>query len=185
MCVETRFGRSDRVLLERIVMQGSVLGGTLCSNQISKLCNKSFNEGDVYMYHGIPIPALAMVDDIVTVAKCNSVEGVVNNMKTDQFIRRKKLESQVGEGKCQWVHIGKSKCNSSYIANGSNITQSLCYKYLGDHISDGWDTLYKKRHERATGYHLSSNEHRNLPRIPDVLCCQTPSPGNISQWYFG
>ena len=155
MLVETNFGCSERVTLHKIVMQGSVPGGTLCSNQISKLCNKSFSEGDVYLYDGIPIPALAMVDDIVSIAKCNSVEGVLSNIKTDEFIKRKKLESQVGEGKCQWVHIGKKTCNSSYVANGSFITQAQCYKYLGDHVSDGWETLYKKRHERATGYAVS------------------------------
>jgi hypothetical protein len=104
------------------------------------------------MYNGIPIPALAMVDDIVSIAKCNSVEGVVSNIKTDEFIKRKKLESQVGDGKCQWVHIGPKTCSSSYVANGSQITRAQSYKYLGDHMSDGWETLYKKRHERATGY---------------------------------
>ena len=155
MLVETNFGRSQRVTLHKIVMQGSVPGGTLCSNQISKLCNKSFSEGDVYMYDGIPIPALAMVDDIVSIAKCNSVEGVVSNVKTDEFIKRKKLESQVGEGKCQWVHIGSKTCRCTYVANGSEITQALSYKYLGDHLSDGWETLYKKRQERATGYAVS------------------------------
>ena len=51
MCVETSFGRSERVHLQNVVMQGSVSGGTICSNQISKLCNKSHSEGNVYMYH--------------------------------------------------------------------------------------------------------------------------------------
>ena len=74
MCVETRFGKSERVQLKKIVMQGSVSGGTLCSNQLSKLCNKAYSEGQVYMYRGeIPIPPLAMVDDIVSIAICNSI----------------------------------------------------------------------------------------------------------------
>ena len=110
MCVETKFGKSERAKLQNIVMQGSVSGGTFCSNQLSKLCNKAYKEGDVYMYGGIPIPPLAMVDDIANISICNSVEGLITNIKCDEFIQRKKLESQVGEGKCQWIHIGKTLC---------------------------------------------------------------------------
>ena len=176
MCVETNYGRSERIRLQKVVMQGSVPGGTLCSNQISKICNDSYNEGNVYMYsEKIPIPALAMVDDIVTIAICNSVEAIVNNIKTDEFIKGKKLESQVGEGKCQWIHVGKNSCNSSYIANGINITQCSTYKYLGDHVSDGWDSLYKKRFGQ-----LSSDEYRNLSRVSNVLYYETTPRSHFS-----
>ena len=96
-----------------------------------------------------------MVDDIANISICNSVEGLITNIKCDEFIQRKKLESQVGEGKCQWIHIGKGPCNSSYVANKTNISQCTSYKYLGDHVSDGWDILYKKRYERAQGYSIS------------------------------
>ena len=156
MCVETRFGRSDRVRLHNVVMQGSVSGGTICSNQISKICNKSYDEGCVYMYGGIiPIPALAMVDDIMNVSLCDSVDGIQKNVKVDEFIKSKKLESQVGEGKCQWVHIGQGKCDSVYVANEKQLTQCEVYKYLGDHAADGWEPLYKKRHDKALGYAIT------------------------------
>ena len=153
MCVDTSFGQSERVRLENVVMQGSVSGGTICSNQISKLCNKSFDEGNVYMYHDrVPIPALAMVDDIVNIAACNSIHAIKNNIQTDEFIKMKKLEGQVGDGKCQWLHVGKEDCRSCFVINGSNTTQCFQYKYLGDHTADGWDILYRKRYERAQGY---------------------------------
>ena len=153
MCIDTRFGSSERVKLKKIVMQGSVSGGTICSNQLSKLCNKCFMEGKVYLYADkVPIPPLAMVDDVVSAAICNSVEALENNITTDEFIKSKKLESQVGEGKCQWVHSGCNPCLSSYKANGSELSQSLMYKYLGDTVSDEWDTLYKKRYEKAVSY---------------------------------
>ena len=156
MCIETSFGRSERVNLQKVVMQGSVTGGTFCSNQLAKLCNRTFDEGDVYMYSNtIPVPALAMVDDIMTVSLCNSVNGIKTNIKTDEFIKSKKLESQVGEGKCQWIHAGKHKCESSYVANSNTISQCSKYKYLGDFVSDGWDLLYTKRHEKAQGYAIS------------------------------
>ena len=153
MLVETKFGRSDRVCLKKVVMQGSVTGGMLCSNQLSKLCNNFFKSGTVYMYSNtVAIPSLAMVDDLVAIALCNSVAGMKSNVKTDEFIKSKKLEGQVGEGKCQWVHVGKAQCPASYVINSANITQSKAYKYLGDHVSDGFDCLYHKRFEKSQGY---------------------------------
>ena len=156
MCVETKFGQSDRVRLDNVVMQGSVSGGTICSNQISKLCNKAYDEGCVYMYGGIlSIPALAMVDDIMNVSLCDSVDGIDKNVKTDEFIKSKKLECQVGEGKCQWVHVGGESCDSVYLANEKQLTRCKIYKYLGDNIADGWEPLYKKRHDKSLGYAIT------------------------------
>ena len=98
MLVETKFGQSKRTRLNRIVMQGSVTGGIFCSNQLSKICNKCFKEGYVYMYDGmVPVPPLAMVDDIVAIVLCNEADGIVTNMMIDSFIQMKKLESQVRE----------------------------------------------------------------------------------------
>ena len=153
MCVETNFWSSERVELNKVVMQGSVPGGLICSNQVSKVCNKLFQEGNVYMYRDqIPIPPLAMVDDVMAAVECNSTEALACNSKTDSFIQRKKLESQVGEGKCQWIHCGEGECGSQYYANDNEISQTEIYKYLGDHVSDGWDPLYNKRWEKAQGY---------------------------------
>ena len=154
MCVETKFGRSDRIKLEKVVMQGSVTGGMFCSNQLSKLCNYFYKSGSVYMYSNtVAIPALAMVDDLISISLCDSPEeGIINNVKTDEFIRSKKLEGQVGEGKCQWVHVGKCKCRSVYVINKSSISQCTKYKYLGDFVSDGWEPLYRKRYEKSQGY---------------------------------
>ena len=84
MCVETNFGKSERVELRNVVMQGSVPGGVICSNQISKLSQKLYKEGNVFMYRDtMPIPPLAMVDDIASMAVCNSVTAFSCNTKTD------------------------------------------------------------------------------------------------------
>ena len=48
--------------------------------------------------------------------------------------------------------MGKAKCPASYEINNANITQSKAYKYLGDHVSDGFDCLYQKRFEKSQGY---------------------------------
>ena len=156
MCVETSIGKSERARLNNVVMQGSVTGGTLCSNQLSKLCNESYSEGIVYMYRDkIPIPPLAMVDDVVSVSLCNTVDGIDKNIKTDEFIKRKKLESQVGEGKCQWLHRGRNPCRSSYVADGAQLSQCETYKYLGDHVADGFEPLYQKRLEKSVAYAIN------------------------------
>ena len=145
MCVETNYGRSTRTELCNVVMQGSVLGGMLCSNQISKLCNKMYRDGNVYMYRNkIPIPGLAMVDDIATMAICNSVDAINANVVTDAFIQHKKLEGQTGAGKCQWVHAGPGECRSKYEISGNEISQADSYKYLGDQVSNGLEILYNK-----------------------------------------
>ena len=156
MCVETCLGKSDRITLNNIVMQGSVAGGTLCSNQLSKLCNEMYKEGVVYMFRErIPIPALAMVDDVVNIALCNSVDSIKMNVKTDEFIKRKKLECQVGDGKCQWLHCGRGPCRSSYVANEEQLSRCDAYKYLGDYTSDGFEALYSKRVEKCIGYSVT------------------------------
>ena len=113
------------------------------TNQISKLCNRLYEEGNVYMYdEKVPIPPLAMVDDIAAVAVCNSIEGLDISVKTDTFIQRKKLEGQTGEGKCQWVHVGTDNCRSSYHMNGNDISEAKRYKYLGDNVASNWEVLY-------------------------------------------
>ena len=50
------------------------------------------------------------------------------------------------------MHIGCDNCKSSYKVNQKEISKAAEYKYLGDHAGDRWDTLYKKRLEKAQGY---------------------------------
>ena len=46
-----------------------------------------YREGNVYMYaEKIPIPPLAMVDDIAILAICNSISALESSIKTDAFI---------------------------------------------------------------------------------------------------
>ena len=104
----------------------------------------------MYLYNGkIPIPALAMVDDIIYISPCNTAQSIKNNIQTDEFINMKKLEGQVGDGKWQWLHIDKKQCESSYIINGKKTKKCEKYCYLGDHVSDGWEPLYRKRYETS------------------------------------
>ena len=74
----------------------------------------------MYM-NSVPIPPLCMVDDIATINKCNTINGIDMNVKSDVFVKGKKLEFQVKGGKCQYVHIGNKTCTSKYYANGKQL----------------------------------------------------------------
>ena len=156
MCVETSAGKTSRIKLEELVMQGSVPGGFICSNQLSKICNRLYNEHEVYMYmNTVPVPGLCMVDDLVTITKCQDIKGIVTNVKVDEFVKSKKLECQTGNGKCQWVHIGTKNCKNRYYVNKNATDQAEKYKYLGDIISNDLEQLYQGRVDKANGYRSS------------------------------
>ena len=156
MCVETSAGKTSRIKLEELVMQGSVPGGFICSNQLSKICNRLYNEHEVYMYmNTVPVPGLCMVDDLVTVTKCQDIKGIVTNVKVDEFVKSKKLECQTGSGKCQWVHIGTKNCKNRYYVNKKVTDQAEKYKYLGDIVSNDLELLYQGRVDKANGYRSS------------------------------
>ena len=153
MLVKTKFGNTERVTLEEMVMQGSVPGPILCSNQLSKLSNKTYVDGSVYMYmNKVPIPALVMVDDVLTIQVCGSVESIEMNAKCESFVKSKKLKFQVNKGKCQYIHIGSNECKSKYVANDKMICEVDSAKYLGDHISNRQEVLYEKRANQALMY---------------------------------
>ena len=50
------------------------------------------------------------------------------------------------------MHVGKGECKSCYVVNSNKISAAQEYKYLGDYIANGWETLYNKRCEKAQGY---------------------------------
>ena len=84
MRIRTPFGNTPRVPLKHIVMQGSIPGPIMCSNQMAKLSNKCFKEGTVYMYmNKVPVGPLDMVDDVATIPKCGSTDSIEVNVKTD------------------------------------------------------------------------------------------------------
>ena len=92
-----------------------------------------------------------MVDDIATIVKCDSIEGINVNVKNENFVKSKKLEFQTARGKCSYVHIGEGECTSKYYAHEKSIDKSNQSKYLGDMISNNIDDLYDNRAEKANG----------------------------------
>ena len=153
MSVKTVFGKTDKADLHNILLQGSVTGPIITSNTVSKHSNKSFKEGNVYMYmKKVPIAPLSLVDDVATISECNTIASIDTNVKNDVFVKTKKMQLQVAKGKCQYIHCGNGECPSSYYADNTRLGEVDRAKYLGDMVSFDWDVLYDTRADKAVGY---------------------------------
>jgi hypothetical protein len=104
--VKTPVGKTDRALVQsRLVLQGDVWGPTFCATTIDTI-GKECLEQEKYLYHykdSVPIPPLAMLDDLFCVSKCGP-ESVMLNSYTNYKISSKKL--QCGTEKCKKMHVG-------------------------------------------------------------------------------
>ena len=103
--VRTPAGLTERVTMERIIMQGEVTGSGQCSNMIDTFGKECLNENKLlFMYKDdLGVPPLAMVDDVLAVSKCG-VESVEMNAYINQKTNIKRL--QFGPEKCHQLHIG-------------------------------------------------------------------------------
>ena len=81
IAVNTAVGQTERVNLKNIVMQGGKWGPLKCSNTMDKIGEKKcVNKGrHLYTYkERVKIMPLAMVDDLLAVAKCGADSKNVN-----------------------------------------------------------------------------------------------------------
>ena len=80
VAVQTPAGLTERVPIERIVMQGEVTGPGQCSNMVDTFGKECLKESKLlYTYKDeVGVPPLGMVDDVLTVSKCG-VEAVDMN----------------------------------------------------------------------------------------------------------
>ena len=86
MDVKTPLGKTDRVNMPQIVMQGGTWGLLECSNSLDKMGKLSENNGEqLYSYKSlVQVPILTMVDDTFAIAECGQKSVAVN-----QFINTK------------------------------------------------------------------------------------------------
>ena len=103
--VQTPHGPSERVVIEKIVMQGETFAPLECSVQVDKIGKECIEEKKfLYFYKNeVPVPPLAMVDDLIAVSKCGS-EAVEMNAYLNAKTNLKKLK--FGEEKCCKMLIG-------------------------------------------------------------------------------
>ena len=106
VAVKTPHGISERVNIDNIIMQGGVLGSIQCTTSIDKLAKEVYGRPELlYKYKGVAdVPPLLMVDDILTINKCDSTASAMNST-VNTFIESKKLE--LSHKKCCVIHVGK------------------------------------------------------------------------------
>ena len=107
VAVKTPWGAlTERVTLNDLEMQGTVLSNIKCSVQIDSLGQDCLTEKKgIFKYKNcISVPPLSMVDDIITISNCGSDSVIVNGIVQSK-IQCKQL--QLGHSKCFQLHIGK------------------------------------------------------------------------------
>ena len=106
VAVKTPCGLTDRIELNRLVLQGEIFGPLECSVSVDKFGKECLDEQKhLYSYKRmVGIPPLAMVDDLFLMAGCGLPSALLNafiNAKTNT----KKL--QFGADKCHKLHVGR------------------------------------------------------------------------------
>ena len=135
VAVKTPGGLTDRVLMQRIVVQGGVTGPLCCSVQTDCIGKESLENGEhLYMYKGsVGIPTLAMVDDLLKVSVCG-ISAVKDNAYVNAKIEQDK--QSFNGTKCHQMHVGR--CNnlcSPLRAHAEEMDVVDEDKYVGDVIS--------------------------------------------------
>ena len=106
VAVKTPHGLTDRVEVNKIILQGDVFGPIECSVSVDTYGKECLaEEMHLYSYKGeVQVPPLAMVDDLLIVSECGYKAAMANayiNTKSNL----KKL--QFGTEKCHKMHVGK------------------------------------------------------------------------------
>ena len=150
VAVKTPHGLTDRIDIEKIILQGDVFGPIQCSMSVDTYGRECLAEGKhLYSYKGeVEVPALAMVDDLLIVTECGYRESMANsyiNMKSNM----KKL--QFGTEKCHKMHVVKKRI------------PEVC----PDLFVDGWKMVEVS--EVETGDNLEEEVHTGLNKMEEVL----------------
>ena len=116
VAVNTPVGVTDRREVTNKVLQGEKLGPIKCSNTIDKIGKQCIDE-EKYLHtyrNEVKIPPLALVDDVLAMAKCGTNSVEITAFLNAQTNLRK---LQFGINKCHKMHIGRdhSKCPDLYL----------------------------------------------------------------------
>jgi hypothetical protein len=148
VAVNTAVGQTERVTVNKVVTQGGTWGPMMCSchiDTLGQMCQKSGE--NLYMYKKlVNVLPLAMVDDLLGVAKCGLLSIRMNTF-INTNIELKKLEFHTpgpdGKSKCHVMHVGKKNSLCPDLQVHGTLMQKVSHDtYLGDVISaDGSNTL--------------------------------------------
>ena len=158
VAVKGSSGISRRICIRNIIMQGTVWANLCCTVLMDKLGKIMYNKPDLmYKYKGtVSVPSLQMVDDIMVLGKCNSLQTVQSNSVVNSFMNIKKLS--LSEKKCHRVHIGKSKfksCSNLKVQN-TPMKSETNVKYPGDHFNTTGTVKTTIEERRAKAFGLSA-----------------------------
>ena len=133
--VKTPVGDTDRFVLNRIEMQGTVPAPLKCAIQMDTLGRYCYSHcTGQYQYRDVcTVVPLGMIDDIAAVAECNSNSLILNSI-INAKIEAKKLQFNLT--KCFNMHIGPNKDNCEHlVVHDTPMLSTDKQKYLGDYIS--------------------------------------------------
>ena len=173
IAVKTPVGLTERVEIDRLVLQGEIFGPLECSVSVDKFGKECLEKmKHLYTYkNSVGVPPLTMIDDLFLMAGCGT-DSVLLNAFINAKTNTKKL--QFGASKCHKIHVGKkcSFCPDLYIDNWKleevdqaetgiietqdeevKMEEKESDKYLGDIImNNGKNTKnIKARKEKAYG----------------------------------
>ena len=156
IAVKTPTGKSARVNIQNIIMQGTVWGSLLCTATMDKLGQLAYKNNEfTYKYKGVvETPSLGMVDDVLSVQKCSG-DALKANAVINAFVESKKLK--LSAKKCHKIHVSKKKdkeCRSSELkVHNEKMHESKEEKYLGDYITSSGknDTTIEDRKNKGYG----------------------------------
>ena len=161
-------GLTERVMLPSIVMQGGKWGPLKCSNTMDKIGKKCVEKGEnLYTYKGqVKVMPLAMVDDLLGIARCGDKSFNLNTVINSK-IEMKKLKFHTpdvnGKSKCHTMHVGKcaTGCPSQKV-HGCKMERVSSDTYLGDIVSDDGKNKLNIESRVAKGLGITS-------QIMDIL----------------
>ena len=160
VAVVTPHGLTERVEINKIVMQGENLAPLECSVQVDTFGKECMNEKK-YLFNyrkTVEIPPLSMVDDLLCVSSCG-IKSVLMNSFIKSKSNMKKL--QFGEKKCNKIHVGcdQSVCPSLSVDKWKvkHIEQIDIGKSSLEDVHDGYHEIEDKSEEKYLGDIISKN----------------------------
>ena len=83
------------------------MGPLKCANSVDKISKTCLEENENVHYYqdSVPVPPLALIDDIIAISKCGNKSAKINGFLNAQ-VNSKKL--QLGVKKCHKIHVGKN-----------------------------------------------------------------------------
>jgi hypothetical protein len=160
-------GISERVIIEKTVMQGTVMAGLMCTSTMEKLGRQAYEDPNLmYKYrNNVFVPPLEMVDDVICASKCGS-QVVSSNSAVTTFVKLKRLD--LGEKKCARLHIGGKEAQNcpQIFVNGKPINESENKKYLGDYLTKYANPKATIQDRQQKGNGMFSNIRAILEDIP-------------------